>query len=84
MGRILFSDNFEIYVFSRDHRPAHFHVYFPKKKDHKAFLKIELNETLDIIDLENISQRDVDRLAKFLTDDRIKLILEEWERFHEQ
>ena len=82
VGKVLWSDFFEIHVFSRDHKPAHFHVYFPKKSNSKGNVKIEI-ETLDVVDLDNVSQKDLNKLSDFLTEERINLILAEWERFHE-
>lgn len=81
MGRIFKSDHFEIYVFSNDHRPSHFHVYFPKKENAKGFLKVKF-ENLEAIDLENVSRSDIKKIEKFLTQDRIEILKSEWENFH--
>lgn len=83
MGKILWSDFFEIYIFTKDHKPAHFHVYFPKKANHNGHVKIDIS-SLEVLDLDNVSQKDLDKLGNFLTDERIKILLAEWERFHEQ
>ena len=83
MGKIFKSDFFEIYVFSRDHLPSHCHIYFPKKSNQKGFLKIELNDELEVLDLNNISAKDIKKIEAFLTEDRISILKEKWEEFHE-
>lgn len=81
MGMIFKSDFFEIHVFSKDHKPSHFHVYFPKKSNASGFVKIQF-DGLEIIDLENVSRKDIEKLEKFLTKSRIEMLKSEWENFH--
>ena len=82
MGRILWHDFFEIHIFSRDHDPAHFHVYFPKKNNFKGNVKIDIN-TLEVLELDGISRKDLSRLLDFLTPTRVEILKEEWERLHD-
>ena len=81
MGKILVHDFFEIYIFSKDHLPSHIHVYFPKKNNFSGHVKIEI-ETLEVIELENISRKDLKKVLTFLTIKRVLVLKEEWERLH--
>ncbi|MCB9063280.1 MAG: DUF4160 domain-containing protein [Halobacteriovoraceae bacterium] len=81
MGKVFWHDHFEVYVFSRDHNPPHCHIYFPKKSNYKGFLKIDL-QNFEVIDLEGISKKDFKLIQNFLTEERIKILMDEWERFH--
>ena len=85
MGKVFKHDFFEVYVFTKDHGPAHFHVYFPKKSNAVGFIKVLLernSEDLEIMDLENVGQKDLGKLEKFLTKQRIEILISEWEGFH--
>lgn len=81
MGIIFKSDYFEIYVFGKDHKPAHFHVYFPRKANPKGFVKVEI-ETDQIIEIENVSRKKLKQLESFLTEERKEMLKKEWEAFH--
>lgn len=81
MGKILIHDLFEIYIFTKDHLPSHFHVYFPKKGNYKGHVKIEM-DSLEVIELDGISRKDLSKLRSFLTQERIETLKDEWERLH--
>lgn len=85
MGKVFKHDFFEIHVFTKDHTPPHFHVYFPKKSNTAGSFKVLLkdeSEELEIIELINVGQKDLAKLEKFLTKERIKILIAEWEGFH--
>ena len=82
MGRILKHDFFEIYIFSNDHAPPHFHVYIPNKRNVKGQVKLGIPK-LEVLELEGISQKDLKRIIAFLTAQRVEILEEEWRNFHE-
>lgn len=60
-------DGVKVYVFPKDHRPAHVHIYWPRKKNPEAWAKIVI-ATGEVLECEGFTQSDIKRILKFIAE----------------
>jgi len=64
-------------IYTKDHAPAHVHAISPKGE-----AKIEI-ETLECFYLRGFSERDLNRIIKFLSEnERQEKLMEVWNEYH--
>ena len=77
MPIIIRTKNLKIYIYIKDHIPAHVHVIGP---DAEAKINIK---NFECITVKGFSKKDVSRIIKFLKDKQA-ILLEAWEDYHEE
>ena len=77
MPIIITTKNLKFYVFTNDHKPMHIHVIGPD-----ANAKFGLT-TIECISSKGFSEKDLNRIQKFISKNK-ELLIEAWEDFHEE
>ncbi len=76
MPIIIRTRNLKIYIYTKDHPPAHVHVIGPN-----AEAKIDINN-FKCTFVSGFSKRDINRIIKFLKDKK-EVLQDTWEDYHE-
>ena len=76
MPIIIRTKNLKIFIYFKDHLPAHVHVLGPD-----AEAKIDLNN-FECLYVKGFSKKDVNRIIKFIKTKK-ELLIEAWEDYHE-
>jgi hypothetical protein len=76
MPIIIRTKNLKIYVYLKDHFPAHVHVIGPD-----AEAKIDI-QTFKCLSVNGFSKQDINRIIKFLKSKKA-ILIEAWEDYHE-
>lgn len=58
-------DGLKVYVLPKDHRPAHVHVYWPRKKNWEAAAKLTI-EDAEVMESEGFSKNDLKQIVEFI------------------
>lgn len=76
MPIIIRTKNLKIFIYVKDHKPAHVHVIGPD-----AEAKIDI-DTFQCLSVHGFSKKDVNQIIKFLKSNK-ELLIEAWKDYHE-
>ena len=76
MPIIIRTQNLKIYIYLKDHLPAHVHVIGPD-----AETKIDI-QNFNCLSVKGFTKQDINRIIKFLKNNQ-ELLLEAWEDYNE-